>query len=75
MEMYKEIRRQAEQDMKKLLEALNKEVKLGRLPDVEVEPVWKDGIPEDEIYRYGQRPIVRHSSSWVPVERAARKAI
>jgi len=60
MEMYKEIRRQAEQDMKKLLEALNKEVKLGRLPDVEVEPVWKDGIPEDEIYRYAKinRPLL-----------------
>lgn len=46
--------------MKKLLEALNKEVKLGRLPDVEVEPVWKDGIPEDEIYRYAKinRPLL-----------------
>ena len=53
-DMYKEVHNKAETDMRELIASLNREVKKGRLPNVSVETVWKDGIPEDEIYRYAK---------------------
>ncbi len=53
-DMYKEVRCKAQKEMKLLVDRLSQEMKLGRLPLVDISTRWADGIPEDEIYKYAK---------------------